>query len=205
MSGLAELAIWGKILNVYQEIKHTDVLQLNNKKHLISELVEVYKKIKEDDIPAFPNLCRGLSIDSLTWVSGQYSFQRKNGQSCHLIRNEEVFSSTVCRYTGIEDKKSRKIFEYDILFSSGDMINIATMKPTGSYEEYVEVLWHKTGWAIRPLFNSKWTRKWNNFKIPNPVVSCDHRTVVGNIFDNPEILSIWKDKKDAWGLEDEAS
>lgn len=81
----------------------------------------------------------------------------------------EVDRKTVCQYTGLTDKNGRKIFEGDILeFTDCEL----------GKENYT-VFWNQVEWGIRSeLGNMDDLRVWDssNWKI------------IGNIFDNPELL-----------------
>lgn len=81
----------------------------------------------------------------------------------------EVDPETVCQYTGLMDKNSRKIFEGDILeFTDCEF----------GKENYT-VFWNRVEWGIRSeLGNMDDLRVWDS----------SNWEVIGNIFDNPELL-----------------
>lgn len=97
-------------------------------------------------------------VDELGWIS-----------EC------EVFAETVCEYTGLADKNGRKIFERDIV----------KREMFGGFS-FGEVVWLDVGFcgfelktditSYYPIGKDEYTGK------------SDSDEVVGNIFDNPELL-----------------
>ena len=92
---------------------------------------------------------------------------------CEFTEYEDVIPATVCQFTGLTDKNGRKIFEGDIVnFYNGD----------GEYSPY-EVRWRNSGFSV--LMNGK----------PNLFDELDdffrsRCEVIGNVFDNPELLEV---------------
>ena len=79
----------------------------------------------------------------------------------------KVDSSTVCQYTGLNDKNSRKIFEGDIIKWVGAIGKVKWYH--GNY----------TGWYVDEIYmgEQQFTNEmWNE---------CES---IGNIFDNPELI-----------------
>lgn len=124
-------------------------------------------------------LFRGKRSDDGEWAEGYLfltkehtyiSYKNQFDDDLFLSPKEifiEVGSSTVCQYTGLTDKNGRKIFEGDIC--------------------KVDELIYKVSFK-----NSHW-----NFDIISEKVYCapwfdshcgEHCEVIGNIFDNPELI-----------------
>ena len=136
-------------------------------------------------------LFRGKRTDNGKMVEGSYC-PKKGGhyesdkfveEIQHLIivnmndggyQYAEVYPETVCQYTGTPDKRRRKIFEGDIVRRK-------------LFEEYIigEVVWQdigvcgfylKCGNKYYPIGKDEYVE----------MSRCDE--VIGNIFDNPELL-----------------
>lgn len=131
-------------------------------------------------------LFRGKKPLSGEWVEGYFSKFYSNADVVpnYMIfaideqgKNSEPYNvdpETVCQYTGTPDKNRRKIFERDIVRRK-------------LFEEYIigEVVWQdigvcgfylKCGNKYYPIGKDEYVE----------MSSCDE--VIGNIFDNPELL-----------------
>ena len=90
-----------------------------------------------------------------------------------VVITHKVNPSTICQYTGLKDKNGKKIWENDILMAHLDE----------SYPEdvtYETVEWGVAGWVTHEA-NSIDRQDLDGF-------DTEHFEVVGNIFDNPELL-----------------
>lgn len=125
-------------------------------------------------------LFRGKRIDNDEWTEG-YLFKSWNrtfllwGMTGDVPNMVEVKHETVGQYTGLTDKNGKKIFEGDIVKFSHLVFNESRIGVI-SYEMNVTgfVLSHKGGysWIVYP----------NEFY-----------EVIGNIYDNPELLEVEND------------
>ena len=132
-------------------------------------------------------LFRGKRIDNGEWVegyvvvypSGKMEVHKKCTQPPDILLVCETDPETVCQYTGWDDKNGNKIFEWDI---------VDCHKKRGAAFWMCKVAWNKekarfdviTMGCAFPLFLED-----SNSSIR--VSSADYE-VVGNIFDNPELI-----------------
>lgn len=126
-------------------------------------------------------LFKAKRVDDREWVVGQYvntCYPGKDKETGHFIvvyPNEyhEVYTSTLCQFTGLCDKNGKRIWENDILMAHLDE----------SYPEdvaYETVEWGVAGWVAHET-GSMDREYLDEFDL-------EHYEVVGNIFDNPELL-----------------
>ena len=138
--------------------------------------------------------------DNGEWVEGQYVYitnpLTEDGKPIkHLICNgtnifnDLIDSDTLCQYTGLTDKDGKKIWENDILRYSYDYDGSPFLKDGEEIKYRVgAVFWSewRGSWAVCGRGNKKCTNndvfKYNR----NP----NRTEVIGNIFDNPELLEV---------------
>lgn len=125
-------------------------------------------------------LFKAKRIDNGKWVEG-YVIRRHGLYFLYDIINSESYRQnicevdpeTLCQFTGLCDKNGKKIWEKDILMAHLDE----------SYPEdvtYETVEWNFAGWVGNETDSTD--RKYlDEFDL-------EYFEVVGNIFDNPELL-----------------
>lgn len=107
-----------------------------------------------------------------TWVHGYLS--DKNYINDKSLEGEFlVDENTICQYTGLTDKNGKKIFEGDILRHADETI--------------LKTVWNdrKYGFAAQCVKGSVLLKdcKWGLWEFKS-----DEVEVIGNVFDNPELL-----------------
>ena len=122
-------------------------------------------------------LFRGKRTDNGTWAYGYLFCIWERTYLCWGTTNnvpnmKEVIPETVGQYTGLTDKNGRKIFEGDIL---GGFLD----EEYPEHETVVVVEWHENMWV---------TRQWEYLPDLLELDDSDCFEVIGNIYDNPELL-----------------
>ena len=119
-------------------------------------------------------LFRGKRVEDGKWIYGYLSFfyidNPKKGcmYSPKEVRRFDVMSETVGQYTGLTDKNGRRVFEGDICwFYGGEHYG-------GNWETSAVI-------AITDM---------TNFTIMQYFYDAEYFEVIGNVFDNPELLEL---------------
>lgn len=126
-------------------------------------------------------LFRAKRKDNGEWVEGDlvHSVYKINdvcvGQYGNEVGMHEVDPSTICQCTGLKDKDGKLIYENDIMVAYYDEEN----PENGTY---AMVIWREYGW-VTVENNSDNLCPLDDFTIK-------HFYVVGNVFDNPELLEV---------------
>lgn len=111
------------------------------------------------------------------WVEGDVQHTTSKNIILIVVDDYKAYpcdSSTLCQYTGSTDKHNNKIWENDI----------CEMVYDGKIHIYV-VVWDKTELDFKGT-NGK-ENYGNNFEY---LGCCEEIVVIGNIFDNPELLEV---------------
>lgn len=120
----------------------------------------------------------GFDGDEKKYFIGGLIIEKYNGTACDEwditgIDFYEIDPETLCQFTGLCDKNGKKIWENDIMMAHLDE----------SYPEdatYVAVEWNVAGWVTHEAGSTD--REYlDEFDL-------EHFEVVGNIFDNKELL-----------------
>ena len=137
-------------------------------------------------------LCRAKRIDNGEWAEGFYfCMTHPDGRHTHHFIiplgtdlslgtpiekiQVEVDSSTICQCTGLKDKNGRLMFENDILSGHIDV-------EFPEDETRKRVVWYENGWCTNePGCDDH--EELDDFDSEN-------FEVIGNIFDNPELLEV---------------
>lgn len=138
-------------------------------------------------------LFRGKQIDNGDWIEGYYLKADWNGKEIHAIIPQntilysgntidsiiEIDPKTLCQYTGMNDKKGKRIWENDI-------ISINTYSYMEPEEDYFGQVVYAEGWGC-------WCIQHLDDERPIPLCECEgsYQTVIfvgGNVLDNPELL-----------------
>lgn len=107
-----------------------------------------------------------------TWVEGYLADENHiNDGKCEFLVDPE----TICQYTGLTDKNGKKIWENDILEGHLD-----DKFPEDVTRE--KVIWHESGWKTEEpgCVDKEYLDEFD----------AENFEVVGNVFDNPELLEV---------------
>ena len=108
-----------------------------------------------------------------TWVEGYLQDENHiNDGKCEFL----IDSETICQYTGLTDKNGKKIWENDILEGHLD-----DKFPEDVTRE--KVIWHESGWKTEEpgCVDKEYLDEFD----------AENFEVVGNVFDNPELLEAY--------------
>lgn len=154
---------------------------------------------------------RGKRADNGEWVygfymalSGTHNILSANSDSPSGATYYEVIPSTVSRYTGLKDENSKEIYEddvisgcfkYETLTAEGGVIpdQDCLCKGVVKFSE-IRLQWVlEIFWAESPI--SKWMEEEEDSEIPlvhfeyeSPEFNMDLLEVIGNVYENPELM-----------------
>lgn len=128
-------------------------------------------------------LFKGKRLGNGQWVEGNYGFFKSvNGnEKMHHITIEDgkairIDFSTLCQFTGMTDKNGNKVWEHDII----------------ALNEDVKKIFNVDDGEIRYGWGGFYIKKFSELNSLNTLASynCILRgEVIGNVFDNPELLN----------------
>lgn len=123
-------------------------------------------------------LFRGKGINGGKWAYGDLLQYAGTAQIWEQTEDGKwnciVDPETVCQYTGLTDKSGRKIFEGDIVSFNYEL---------NDWGKVAKILFEDGEYRYRAITNSP---KLYNCRICGENDRCE---VIGNIFDNPELLN----------------
>ena len=127
-------------------------------------------------------LFRGKRIDDGKWVEGYlYGIWEQRyilwGMTNNVPNMVEVDPETICQYTGLTDKNGKKIWEGDIV---GYWDTYSTENGLSEADCVGEVVWDNETISFQVT---------NRLSAESYEV-LDECSVIGNVFDNPELLEV---------------
>ena len=127
-------------------------------------------------------LFRGKRKDNGEWVYGNYAVTDNNEKQHFIFQNKafefEVDPETVGQYTGLTDKNGKKIFE-------GDILGITNDDP--DYNYITKVYLDRDTLCV-DVQGQDYDYTSIGFAIEIWDDECDQVEIIGNIYDNPELL-----------------
>lgn len=136
----------------------------------------------EERLPEDRYLCKAKRTDNGGWVSGylvRYGFTGR--EKYYIVPSYasdlyalEIDPSTICWCTGLKDKNGKLIWENDIVRTVYD-----------GNEHIYQVVWDESELDFKAT-NGKENYESNFEYLP----CCDEIEILGNCFDNPELLEV---------------
>lgn len=127
-------------------------------------------------------LFRGKRKDNGEWVYGNYAVTDNNEKQHFIFQNKafefEVKSETVGQYTGLTDKNGKKIFEGDILGVTNDDPDY----------DYITKVYLDCDTLCVDVQGQDYDYTSIGFAIEIWDDECDQVEIIGNIYDNTELL-----------------
>ena len=127
-------------------------------------------------------LFKAKRIDNGEWVEGYYQKRYDLlGNEEHLIFHAdsykvweyaEIVPETICQFTGLCDKNGKRIWESDVVWLVYD-----------GKEHIYQIVWDNSELDFKATNGEE--NYGSNFEY---LLCCDEIEVIGNIFDNPELL-----------------
>ena len=135
------------------------------------------------------HLYRGKRLDNGEWVEGHLITDEKDDSKCfigyimgtnedgtpHDLDVVQVDPSTICRGTGLKDRNGKGIWENDIVKNENGNL----------YKAFWQDNYYQFSWICIKAGKMLLGAKWNLWSIKNFEIE-----VIGNTFDNPELLEV---------------
>lgn len=130
-------------------------------------------------------LFRGKRKENNEWVYGNYAVTDNNEKQQHFIFQNKAFEfevdpETIGQYTGITDDNGKKIFEGDILGVTNDDPDY----------DYITKVYFEYNTLCVDVEDKDYDSTSIGFAIEIWDDECDQVEVIGNIYDNPELLEM---------------
>ena len=123
------------------------------------------------------------------FIDTAWSIDWEHELVCHRAHNQSDLNDCVLmQYTGLKDKNGREVFEGDVLKMVCELYTNFGKTPTGKYNtSFHHVIWYKNGWGSQVIKNNG-VGKINGFKDNSLEITLKYSEVIGNIYENPELL-----------------
>lgn len=127
-------------------------------------------------------LFRGKRKEDGVWIYGNYAVTDNNEKQHFIFKNKtfEVDPETVGQYTGITDDNGKKIFEGDILGVTNDDPDY----------DYITKVYFECNTLCVDVEGQDYNYTSIGFAVDIWNDECDRVEVIGNIYDNPELLEV---------------
>lgn len=124
-------------------------------------------------------LFKAKRIDNGEWIEGYvvrkhglyFIYSIVNSESCRQ-NNYEIISETLCQFTGLCDKNGKRIWESDVVWLVCD-----------GKEHIYQIVWDNSELDFKAANGEE--NYGTNYEY---LLCCDEIKVIGNIFDQPELL-----------------
>ena len=142
-------------------------------------------------------LFKGKRADNGEWVEGYYAYQRKSltdKERYYILTNngfgfswQNIVPETLCQYSGLTDKNENKIFEGDIISYQRD--NEDCPFPNKDTNKRIGRVFFQDFRASFAVAEGRNGSDMLNQDLYRYVRGGNRTEVIGNIFDNPELLT----------------